>query len=64
MKLHFKSLSFQDMAKFYRIKNMEGLKQHCTFKKQFPIKAAEKIQKTRKIFAELKEIDEHLTRKQ
>lgn len=62
MELHFESLGFQDTAKFYGIKNMGGLKQHCAFKKRFPIKAAEKIQKTRKIFAEQVGIGVHLTR--
>lgn len=32
------------MAKFYEIKNMGDFKQHCIFKKQFPIEAVEKIQ--------------------
>lgn len=52
------------MAKFYRMKNIRGLKQYHVFKKRFPIKVAEKIQKTRKIFAKQVEIREHLTRKQ
>ena len=48
MKLYFESLDFQDMAKFYGMKNMGGLKQHCAFKKRFPVEAAEKIQKNEK----------------
>ncbi|MCJ1348057.1 hypothetical protein MMC31_006288, partial [Peltigera leucophlebia] len=52
MELHFESLGFQDMAQFYGMKNMGGLKQHRDFKKRHPVEAAEKIQKTRKIFAE------------
>lgn len=64
IELHFESLGFQDMAKFYGMKNMGGLKQNRAFKKRFPFEAAEKIQKTRKIFAEQVGIGEHLTRKQ
>ena len=40
------------MAQFYGMKNMGCLKQHRDFKKRYPLEAAEKIQKTRKIFAE------------
>ena len=64
MELHFESLGFQNMAKFYGMKNMGGLKQHRAFKKRCLVKAAEKIQKTRKIFAEQVGIGENLTRKQ
>lgn len=31
MELYFKSLSFQNMAEFYEIKNMEGLKYYHAF---------------------------------
>ena len=61
MELHFESLGFQDRAQFYEIKNMGGLKQHRDFKKQYSVEVAEKIQKTREIFAEQMEIGEHLT---
>ena len=64
MELRFETLRFQDMAQFYGMKNMGDLKQHRNFKKRHPVKAAEKIQKTRKIFAEQAGIGEHLTRKQ
>lgn len=64
MELHFESLGFQDMVQFYGMKNMGGLKQHRDFKKRHPVEAAEKIQKTRKIFAEQVGIGEYLTRKQ
>ncbi|MCJ1343435.1 hypothetical protein MMC31_001628, partial [Peltigera leucophlebia] len=64
MELHFESLGFQNMAQFYGMKNMGGLKQHRDFKKRHPVEAAEKIQKTRKIFAEQVGIGEYLTRKQ
>ena len=64
IELHFESLGFQDMAKFYGMKNMGDLKQHRAFKKWFSVEAAEKIQKTRKIFVEQVGIGEHLTRKQ
>ena len=63
MELHFESLGFQDMAQFYRIKNMGGLKQHRDFKKRYSVEAAEKIQKTKNFFAEQVGIGEHLTRK-
>ncbi len=63
MELHFESLRFQDMAPFYGMKNMGGLKQHRDFKRRYLVEAAEKIQKTRKIFAEQLGIEEHLTRK-
>ena len=33
MELHFERLGFQDIAKFYGMKNMGDLKQHRTFKK-------------------------------
>lgn len=52
IKLHFESLEFQDMARFYEIKNMGDLKQHCDFKKRHSVEAAKKIQKIKKIFAE------------
>ncbi len=64
IELHFGSLRFQDMAQFYGMKNMGGLKQHHDFKRRYPVEAAEKIQKTRKIFAEQLKIRGHLTRKQ
>lgn len=64
MELYFESLGFQDMVQFYGMKNMGGLQQHRGFKKRYPVAAAEKIQKTRKIFAEQVEIGEYLTRKQ
>lgn len=64
MELYFKSLGFQDMAQFYGMKNMGGLKQHRDFKSWYPIEAAEKIQKTRKILAKQLGIGEYLTRKQ
>lgn len=64
MELYFESLGLQDMAQFYRIKNMGSLKQHRDFKRRYPIEAAGKIQKTRKIFAEQLGIGEHLTKKQ
>ncbi len=32
MELRFESLRFQDMAQFYGMKNMGGLKQHRDFK--------------------------------
>ena len=64
IKLYFKSLGFQDMAQFYGMKNMGGLKQHRDFKSRYPVKAAEKIQKTKKIFAEQLRIGEYLTRKE
>lgn len=64
MELYFESLGFQDMAQFYGMKNMGGLKQHRDFKSRYPVEAAEKIQKTRKIFAEQLGIGEYLTRKQ
>ncbi len=63
MELHFESLGFQDMAQFYVIKNMGGLKQYRNFERRYPVEAAEKIHKTRKIFAEQLGIGEHLTRK-
>lgn len=31
------------MAKFNKMKNMKDLKQHCAFKKQFPVEAGKKI---------------------
>lgn len=46
------------------MKNIRGLKQYRVFKKRFLVKAAKKIQKMRKIFAEQVGIGEHLTRKQ
>lgn len=61
MELHFESLEFQDMAQFYGMKNMGGLKQQPDFKKQYSIKVAEKIQKTKFFFAEQVGIGEHLT---
>lgn len=64
IELHFESLRFQDIAKFYRMINMGGLKQHRDFKKRHPVEEAEKIQKTRKCFAEQIVIGEHLTKKQ
>lgn len=63
MKLYFESLNFQNMAKFYEMKNIGGLKQYRIFKKRFSVKVAEKIKKTRKIFVKQVEIREHLTRK-
>ena len=52
MELHFESLGFQDMAQIYGMKNMGRLKQYRDFKKEYPVEAAEKIQRIRKIFAE------------
>lgn len=63
IKLYFKSLCFQDMAKFYGINNIRGLKQYHAFKKVFLVEAFEKIQKTRKNFIEQVEIGEHLIKK-
>lgn len=64
IELHFESLGSQDVAQFYEMKNIRGLKQYGDFKKQYPIEAAEKIQKTRMIFAKQVEIEKHLTRKE
>lgn len=52
------------MAQFYGMKNMGVLKLHRDFKSRYPVEAAEKIQKIRKIFAEQLGIGEYLTRKQ
>lgn len=52
------------MAQFYGMKIMGGLKQHRDFKRRYPVEAAEKILKTRKIFAEQLGIGEYITRKQ
>lgn len=46
------------------MKNMGGLQHHRGFKKQYLVEAAEKIKKTRKIFAKLVGIGEDLTRKE
>ncbi len=64
IQLHFESPGFQDRAQFYGIKIKRGLKQHNDFKIRYPVEAAEKIQKTRKIFTEQLGIEKHLTRKQ
>ncbi len=58
LELYFESLWFQDMAQYYGMKNIKGLKQQRNFKKQYPVEAAEKIQKTRKIFTEQVEMGE------
>lgn len=64
MKLPFKSINFQNMAKFFNIKNIKGLKQYCVLKKQFSVKTVEKIKNTRKIFVEQVKICEYFTKKQ
>ena len=46
------------MAQYYGMKNIKGLKQQRNFKKRYPVEAAEKIQKTRKIFTEQVEMGE------
>ncbi len=43
MELQVESLGSQNMAQFYKMKNMEGLKQHRDFERLYLIEAAEKI---------------------
>lgn len=43
IELYFKNLIFQNIAKFYKMKNIKSLKQYCAFKKHFSVKVAEKI---------------------
>ena len=64
IELYFQSLRFQDMAQSYKMKNIRGLKHHHDFKRQYPVEAPEKIQKTRKISVEKLRIREHQIRKQ
>lgn len=52
MELYFESLEFQNMAKFYRMKNTRGLKQHLDFRKRYLVEEDEKLQKIRKILVE------------
>lgn len=39
MELLIKSLGFQDMAQFYKMKNMGGLKQHRDFRSWYWVEA-------------------------
>ena len=43
MELQVESLGSQNMAQFYKMKNMEGLKQHGDFERLYLVEAAEKI---------------------